>query len=84
MLPLCTSFPHEESCSKNNNKHRELTEVGVAFWVTNLFPLITLRKSFISVMDGFREGVSIVETNSLLMIFTQWHMAVDLSLIRTL
>lgn len=58
--------------------------MGVAFWVTNLFPLITLRKSFISVMDGFREGVSIVETNSLLMIFTQWHMAVDLSLIRTL
>ena len=84
MLPFCTSFPHEESCSKNNNKHRELTEVVVAFWVTNLFPLITLRKSFISVMDGFREGVSIVETNSPLMIFTQWHMAVDLSLIRTL
>lgn len=58
--------------------------MGVAFWVTNLFPLITLRKTFISVMDGFREGISIVETNSLLMIFTQWHMAVDLSLIRTL
>lgn len=56
----------------------------VACWVTNLFPLITNRESFISVMDGFREGISIMEITLPLMIFTQWHVAIDLSLIRAL
>lgn len=56
----------------------------VVHWITGLFPLITHGKNFTSMVDNFREGISISGNKLTFDDFVQWHVAVDLPWSRNL